>query len=84
MRDTLNEAAHSLMPPESMLGTRRLVAWCILALCVITMRLAVRILPATSPVRIFVEGTTSMARGVLSPRRYLAAPAPDQSTLQGS
>ena len=83
----MQEAMHSLSdamtpPPEMMLGPRRILAWCILAVCVVVMRLAVKLLPHTSPLRIFVEGSTAMMRDAVSPSRYFSAPAP--SRLRGS
>ena len=83
MHDAMNSLADSVTPPpEMLLGPRRLVAWIILATCIVLMRLSIRLLPRMSPFRIFVEGSTSMMLDAVSPRRLLSAPAP--TTPRGS
>jgi hypothetical protein len=83
MHEAMNSLTDTLTPPPAMLlGPRRLVAWIILAVCIVVMRLSIRLLPRTSPFRIFVEGSTGMLLDAVSPSRMLSAPAP--TTPRGS
>lgn len=77
-----DEAITGLTPPDVLIGPRRMVAWIFLATCLVVMRLAVKVLPKDAPVRLFIEGSTSLMRVAVAPRRWLSAPAP--STLRGS
>ena len=74
---------HDLTPPPFiLLGPRRMIAWFILASCIVVMRFSIRLLPRTSPFRIFVEGTTEMLLDAVSLNRMLSAPV--QTTPRGS
>jgi hypothetical protein len=86
MQDALSSILELLTPPqEAMLGPRRLLAWLVIASCLTGIRVAVRILPRNSPMRIFLDGTTQTLREAARLGRFVAAPAPDrQATLRGS
>ena len=82
MKDNLGTALSGLVPPDSLITPRRIIAWMILITCMAVMRFGVRALPKDSPVRIFVEGSTSLMRDAVSLPTMLSAPGP--STLRGS